>query len=46
MLYMLGTDISSYIMRKKPPNVLAMLEMQVQAGNAVCISAITYAEML
>lgn len=46
MLYMLDTDISSYIMRNKPPNVLAMLEMQVQAGHEICISAITYAELL
>ena len=46
MLYMLDTDISSYIMRKKPANTLAMLEKQVQAGNEICISAITYAELL
>ncbi len=46
MLYLLDTDISSYIMRKKPANVLAMLERQVQAGNEIYISAITYAELM
>lgn len=46
MLYMLDTDISSYIMRKKPAKTLAMLEKQVQAGNEICISAITYTELL
>ena len=46
MLYMFDTDISSYIMRKKPPTVLAMLETHEQAGDEICISAITYAELL
>ena len=46
MLYLLDTDISSYIMRKKPLSVLTMLEKQVQAGNEIYISAITYAELV
>ncbi len=46
MLYMLDTDTCSYIMRKQPPHVLQMLEEQVLAGHEICISAITYAELL
>jgi len=46
MLYMLDTNICSYIMRQRPPTVLAMLESHEQVGDEICISAITYAELL
>ena len=46
MLYLLDTDISSYIMRQQPLSVLTTLQAQVEAGNEIGISAITYAELL
>ena len=46
MLYLLDTDISSYIMRQQPLSVLTTLQAQVEAGNEMGISAITYAELL
>lgn len=43
--YMLDTCICSYIMRKRPASVLQRLTNEVEQGNRIVISAITYAEM-
>ena len=45
MYYMLDTDISSYIIRKRHPRLLATLQTQARSGAGVCVSAITYAEL-
>ena len=42
---MLDTNICSYIMRKKPPEVLYEMTKKVEANNSIVISAVTYAEM-
>ncbi|NIF88915.1 MULTISPECIES: type II toxin-antitoxin system VapC family toxin [unclassified Burkholderia] len=44
-LYMLDTNICSYIIRKAPSSVLQRLEACVNAQHRIVISAITYAEM-
>lgn len=46
MLYILDTDICSYLIRKNPPEVLAAMDATVQQGHEIAISAITYAELL
>lgn len=46
MLYMLDTDICSYIIKKKPLSVLNKLETHVQQRHEICISSISYAELL
>lgn len=46
MLYMLDTDMCSYIIRKRPISVLEALQKQSELGASICISAITYAELL
>ncbi|MCK7552792.1 type II toxin-antitoxin system VapC family toxin [Marinobacter goseongensis] len=43
--YMLDTCICSYIMRVRPASVLQRLTIEVEQGNQIVISAITYAEM-
>ena len=45
MLYMLDTDICSYIQRQHPITVLETMQAKSQAGHALCISVITYAEL-
>lgn len=45
MLYMLDTDISSYIMRRRPRAVLEALEERAAARARLVISSITYAEL-
>jgi tRNA(fMet)-specific endonuclease VapC len=44
-LYMLDTNICSFIMRERPTEVLAKLQACVDAQQRIVISAITYAEM-
>lgn len=44
-LYMLDTNICSFIMRERPAEVLAKLQACVDAQQRIVISAITYAEM-
>ncbi|WP_207004630.1 type II toxin-antitoxin system VapC family toxin [Trinickia mobilis] len=44
-LYMLDTNICSFIMRERPPEVLARLEACVDAQQRIVVSAVTYAEM-
>jgi len=43
--YMLDTCICSYIMREHPASVLQRLTYEVEQGDRIVISAITYAEM-
>ncbi|WP_158896840.1 MULTISPECIES: type II toxin-antitoxin system VapC family toxin [unclassified Pseudomonas] len=43
--YMLDTCICSFIMREHPDAVIRRLAAEVQRGNRIVISAITYAEM-
>jgi tRNA(fMet)-specific endonuclease VapC len=45
MLFMLDTDICSYIMKRRNPALLLKLEDRVVAGDALCMSVITYAEL-
>ena len=46
MLYILDTDICSYLIRKHPLEVLAAMDAKVQQGHEIAISAITYAELM
>jgi tRNA(fMet)-specific endonuclease VapC len=45
-IYMLDTNICSFIMREKPINVLEKLEEAVTQSHSIVISAITYSEIL
>lgn len=45
-LYMLDTDTCSYVIRERPVTVLETLQNKVQGGHDLCVSAITYAELL
>lgn len=45
MLYMLDTDICSYIIKQHPPAVLATMQDKAQNGHEICISVMTYAEL-
>ena len=44
-MYMLDTNICSFIMREQPEAVLKRLEQAVLHGNRIVVSTITYAEM-
>jgi len=44
-IYMLDTNICSYIMRERPERVLTDLQTRVQHRDRIVISAITYAEL-
>ncbi len=46
MLYILDTDICSYLIRKHPVQVLAAMDATVQQGHEISISSITYAELM
>lgn len=47
MIYMLDTDISSYIIRKHSATILdKYLEIMEDYENSICISSITYAELM
>ncbi len=43
--YMLDTNICSFIMRERPPTVLARLEKAAARRHRIVVSAITYSEM-
>ncbi|WP_119144286.1 type II toxin-antitoxin system VapC family toxin [Pseudomonas reidholzensis] len=43
--YMLDTCICSYIMREHPASVMQRLMAEVEQGNRIVISTITYSEM-
>lgn len=44
-LYMLDTNICSFVMRERPIELLARLQASVDAQERIVVSAITYAEM-
>lgn len=44
-IYMLDTNICSFIMREQPEAVLKRLEQAVLWGHRIVVSAITYSEM-
>ena len=44
-IYMLDTNICSFIMREQPEAVLKRLEQAVLRGDRIVVSAVTYAEM-
>jgi len=44
-LYMLDTNICSFIMRQRPPQVIASLAEHAGRGDRIVVSAVTYAEM-
>jgi tRNA(fMet)-specific endonuclease VapC len=44
-IYMLDTNICSFIMREQPEAVLKRLEQAVLRNHRIVVSAITYAEM-
>jgi tRNA(fMet)-specific endonuclease VapC len=46
MIYMLDTNICSFIMRERPSVVLDRLQKAVELQNRIAISVITYYEML
>jgi tRNA(fMet)-specific endonuclease VapC len=43
---MLDADACSYVIRERPVSVLEVLQNKVQGGHDLCVSAITYAELL
>ncbi|MCE2680402.1 MAG: type II toxin-antitoxin system VapC family toxin [Burkholderiales bacterium] len=45
-VFMLDTNICSFIIREHPQNVLVRLQDEVQAKHRIVLSAITYAELL
>lgn len=44
-LYMLDTNVCSFIIRERPANVLVKMQTCVDAQQRIVISAITFAEM-
>lgn len=46
MLYILDTDICSYLIRKHPIQVLGAMDTTVQQGHEIAITALTYAELM
>lgn len=45
MQYMLDTDICSYVIRKHDARLLATMQTRARSGAAICISAVSYAEL-
>ena len=45
MRYMLDTDICSYVIRRRDPQLLATLQAKAHSRAEISISAITYAEL-
>lgn len=45
-VYMLDTNICSFIMRERPPAILNRLQAAVESQHRIVISVITYYEML
>ncbi|MDA7989427.1 MAG: type II toxin-antitoxin system VapC family toxin [Alphaproteobacteria bacterium] len=46
LLYMLDTDICSYILRQCPISVMETLEDKIRKGHHACISVVTYRELI
>lgn len=45
MVYMLDTDVCSYLMKRAPGHLLAKLQAAVENGDTICLSVITYSEL-
>ena len=45
MLYLLDTDICSYVIRARNPHLLAIMQDKAGSGADLCVSAVTYAEL-
>jgi len=45
-LYMLDTNICSFIMRERPPAVLGRLQAAVEQQDSIVVSVVTYYEIL
>jgi tRNA(fMet)-specific endonuclease VapC len=45
-VYMLDTNVCSFIIRQRPPSVVGRLQAVAEAGDSTVISVITYYEML
>ena len=45
VLYMLDTNICSFVMRRRPPSLLDRVARAAADGHTLVVSAITYAEM-
>lgn len=45
MTYMLDTNICIYVMKQKPEAVLRRFKETIEAGDSLCISSITLAEL-
>ncbi len=45
MLYMLDTDVCSYLMKRMPDHLLSKLQKAVEDGHTICLSVITYSEL-
>jgi len=46
MVYMLDTNICSFIMRERPPAVIERMQAAAEGQHGIAISVITYYEML
>ncbi len=46
VVYMLDTNICSFIMRERPPAVLERLQAATEEQNAIVVSVVTYYEIL
>ena len=45
MQYLLDTDICSYVIRARDPELLAVMQDKARSGADISISAVTYAEL-
>ncbi len=45
MQYMLDTDICSYVIRGREPDLLAAMQARARSGAEISISAVTWAEL-
>ena len=45
MRYLLDTDICSYVIRARDPQLLAIMQDKARSGADLCVSAVTYAEL-
>ena len=44
-IFMLDTDTCGYILRERSPAILHSMQARVEAGDDICISVITFAEL-
>ncbi len=46
MIYMLDTDICSYLLKRKPVDVIQNMTDKTKNNNILCVSVITYGELM